>query len=51
MSDVWRARCCRHCKNVDNDMHYRDAVICNKSNQIRLNHECCDLFKMDEKEG
>lgn len=50
MSEVWRARCCANCANVGCDFHFRDAVLCSKSNKYRLHHECCGLFKMDEKE-
>ena len=49
MSNVRTANCCKNCKHVGTDYHFRDAVLCNKSNEYRLNIRVCDLFEMQEK--
>ena len=47
---VKKADCCRNCKHVGVDFHFRDAVLCNKSNEYRTHNEVCELFEMSDKE-
>ena len=48
--NVRDADCCKNCKHVGVDYHFRDAVLCKKSNKYPMNIEVCDLFEMKEKE-
>ena len=48
--NVRKAECCKNCKHVGVDYHFRDAVLCGKTNEYRLHIEVCDLFEMTERE-
>ena len=48
--NVRKANCCKNCKHVGVDYHFRDAVLCKKSNKYPMNIEVCDLFEMTERE-
>ena len=48
--NIRKADCCKNCKHVGVDYHFRDAVLCGKTNEYRLHIEVCDLFEMTERE-
>ena len=48
--NVRKADCCKNCKHVGVGYHFRDAVLCNKTNEYRFHIEVCDEFEMTERE-
>jgi len=43
--EVRDAECCKNCANVETDFHFRDAVLCNKTNTYQQNEQVCNLWK------
>jgi hypothetical protein len=46
---VRKADCCKNCAHVATDFHFRDAILCSKSNEYRYHNEVCELLEMDKR--
>ena len=42
------ADCCKHCKHSSYEYAFRDAVLCNKTNNFQFLTNTCEEFEMKE---